>query len=105
LHFLGASEYNRLQLGVDFATFPSGIGVFRKGLKGNWGMRYLKLCVPFLLIFFMVSPADANLGSSNPLNVVAGFLTQVPEPGVLMLLGIGLVAVAIWAFIRRRKKS
>jgi len=53
----------------------------------------------------MVSSADANLGSSNPLNVVAGFLTQVPEPGVLMLLGIGLVAVAIWAFIRRRKKS
>jgi hypothetical protein len=94
-----------LQFGVDFVTFPSGIGVFRKGLKRNWGMRYLKLCVSFLLIFFMVSSADANLGSSNPRNVVAGPLAQVPEPGVLMLLGIGLVAVAIWAFIRRRKKS
>jgi hypothetical protein len=103
--FYAAFEYNRLQFGVDFATFPSGMGVFGKGLKRNWGMRYLKLCIPFLLIFFMVSSADANLGSSNPPNVVAGPLAQVPEPGVLMLLGIGLVAVAIWAFIRRRKKS
>jgi hypothetical protein len=103
--FYAPIEYNRLQFRVDFATFPSGIGVFRKGLKRNWGMRYLKLCVPSLLISFMVSSADANLGSSNPRNVVAGSLAQIPEPGVFMLLGIGLVAVAIWAFMRKRNKK
>jgi len=52
----------------------------------------------------MLSSADADPGSSNPLNVVGGLLVQLPEPAVLLLLGAGLLALAIWGYRKRKKK-
>jgi threonine dehydrogenase-like Zn-dependent dehydrogenase len=47
-----------------------------------------------ILSFEEYFPVIVHLEVANP---------QVPEPGVLLLLGAGLIGLVIWAIIKRKK--